>query len=623
MSWASRLYETYENCIANVHADVRMTPIAHMNANAQIEIMLNSDGTLVSISEIPKKQGVTLIPVTEASAGRSSGIAPHPLCDTLSYIGGDFSLFCTEGNKKKSAGKKYSCYMNNLKIWVDSEYTHPKIRSIYVYLSKKHLISDLIQAGLIVTDSNHPFEKGKIGGQPYEKALVRFQVLEGNDRLNGTWEDMSLIQAYTNYYLSAQGGKQDICYLTGKMSTISENHPKGIMASDYGAKLISANDSQGYTFRGHFHNAGQAYALSYEASQKIHSSLTWLAKNQGTYIGTQDKRMFICWNPKGKGTPDIVDPFGLIDDEEDSYAGPDYRKKLRKVFAGYQESFEDADSVIIMAFDAATTGRLSITYYQELLASEFFRRIVSWGETCNWWFLKFNEQKKPYNKVETPTFRKIVECAFGRERKGMIEVDDKLLKEQTQRLVKGMIEGQNVPQNLVRALADRASVPLAYSGTNRERVLSTACAIIAKYYCEKQKEMKGETDYMILDLENSDRSYLFGRLLAIYEKIERSTYDSGESRETNAIRLQAAYVNYPMQVWKTLESAVNPYFQKLSPGLREYYRNMISEIAVQLSLCDERERNQRLKETYLLGYYLQRKELNSKKTEKKEETDNE
>ena len=127
---------------------------------------------------------------------------------------------------------------------------------------------------------------------------------------------------------------------------------------------------------------------------------------------------------------------------------------------------------------------------------------------------------------------------------------------------------------------------------------------------------------MKLDLENRDRSYLFGRLLAIYEKVERATYED-ETRDPNAIRLQSAYVNHPMQTWKILNDLLTPYFQKLKPGSREHYRRLISEITEQILEEDERKLNQRLKETYLLGYYLQRAELYKKKTSQKEETGNE
>ena len=128
---------------------------------------------------------------------------------------------------------------------------------------------------------------------------------------------------------------------------------------------------------------------------------------------------------------------------------------------------------------------------------------------------------------------------------------------------------------------------------------------------------------MKLDLENRDRSYLFGRLLAVYECVERATYEKGENRDTNAIRMQAAYMNHPMQTWMNLEKQVKTYFEKLRPGSREYYRRLISEITSLFDEDDSNKMNQSLKETYLLGYYLQRKELFTKKTEEKEEIENE
>lgn len=618
MSWMNQLFQTYENNIGKEQTEIQLTSIAHMNANAQIEITLNREGEFQNAVKIEKTDAATLIPVTEASAGRSSGIAPHALCDTLSYLAGDFSSYCEKEKDQKNAEKKFQSYTDNLRKWVESQWSHPKIQAIYGYLSKKSTIADLEKSKLIELTETGFFSSSKISGQPYEKALVRFRVL-GQAQEDRAWADQSLIQAYTQYYLSTQQGKADICYFAGMERVISENHPKGIVAANYGAKLVSANDSQGYTYRGRFQNAEQSYALSYEASQKIHSALTWLTKCQGETVGTQDKRTFICWNPEGKKTPSILDEFGLLVEADAPTTDVSYRKKLRKTFMGYRDQFEETDRVIIMGLDAATTGRLSITYYHELLASDFLERVMYWGETCRWNYLKFTSKKQPYQAVETPIFRRIVECAFGRERNNFIEADDKIMKEQTQRLVKCMLEKQPVPFDLVQALTLRASTPMAYSRGNRERVLSTACAVISKYHFEKNRTQKGAEDDMKLDQDNHDRSYLFGRLLAVCEKVERSTYERGESREPNAIRLQSAYVNHPLQTWKILDGLLNPYFQKLRPGSREYYRQLISEIIIALQDSDQNILNQGLKETYLLGYYLQRDALNKKKEAQEEE----
>lgn len=620
-----QLYKTYENNIGkHTQDEVVLAPLAHIYQNAQIEISLDEDGNFCGAHTVDKKEAATLIPVTEASAGRSSGIAPHALSDTVSYIAGDFTNYCHEGKLKKTSEEKHQCYMEQLKAWCESEYTHLKVNAIYQYLDKKMLISDLIKAGIVTLSDDKTFDDKKISGQPYEKAIVRFRVLCDENVPSSTWDDATLINAYTKYLMSIQGGKNDRCYLTGEIQIRTENHPKGIVAANYGAKLVSANDTQGFVYRGRFRNSEEAYSLSYETSQKIHSALTWLAKKQGVFIGTTDKRTFICWNPEGKETPNIFNPLGLYeeDEEESDNSNILYKKRLFKTLQGYRDQFVDTDNVIIMGLDAATTGRLSITYYNELSASDFLNRIMYWGETCNWLYLKFTEQKQPYYRLETPTFRRIAECAFGREQGNFIELNDKVLKEQVQRLMKCMLDRQPMPRDIVSALVNRASIPLAYSRNNRETLLATTCATIIKYYTDKGI-MKGEYDEMKLNLENRDRSYLFGRLLAVFEKVERSTYEKGENREPNAIRLQSAYVNHPLKTWKTLEDALKPYFQKLKPGSREYYKKLISEITEQFCEEDSSLLNQELKETYLLGYYLQRAELNKKKDEQKEEIINE
>lgn len=612
MSWMSCLYATYEQLERmDSTLGTAVTPVAHMNANAQIEVSIRTTGEFLGAVSVEKEDAVTLIPVSEASASRSSGIAPHALCDMLPYVAGDFEDYCRVKNKPNGPRAKFEQYMIELHRWEESDHTHPKVRAIYTYLSKEKLISDLVDAGLVELDEEHFLGNKKISGQPYEKAMVRFRVVSGEfETEDAVWKDKTLIQAYTEYYLANQKGTSDICYFTGQKKTISQNHPKGIVAANYGAKLVSANDARGFTYRGRFQNAEQSFALSYEASQKIHSALTWLAKNQGVYAGTKDKRMFLCWNPNGKKTPDIFSEFGLLDDEPDEYEYAAYERKLKRMIRGYQDAFNGDEAVIVMGLDAATTGRLSVTYYNEFRALDFFERIEYWGETCNWMFLKFDEKHRYYNR-ETPIFRRIAECAFGREVNQYFELDDRVLKEQTQRLMKCMLEKQPVPFDIVQALTIRASTPMAYSRNNRERLLSTACALISKYHIEKKGKGKGED--MRLNEENRDRSYLFGRLLAVCEKVERSTYDQNESREPNAIRLQSVYVNYPLRTLETLHGLLEPYFRKLAPGLREYYKNLIGGIMEKFREEDEPKMNKSLEETYLLGYYLQRAELNKKK----------
>lgn len=619
------LYQTYENNVhmagKSVDDKAPLSLVAHMPANAQIEITIDADGNFNGACELDKKQSKTLIPVTEQSQSRANKNAPHALSDNLTYVAGDFGEYISD---EKLAGKskdRFALYKDALGKWAESEYSHPKVKAVYAYISKKSVASDLIKSGVFECGENGKLADKKISGNPYEKVLVRFVVIGCDDGTpNATWQDFTLFDKYTKYYSTVQKGVKDVCYLTGEKQTVCLTHPKGIIASNYGAKLISANDDTNYTYRGRFTNSEEAYSVSYEATQKAHNALTWLVARQGYTFGNKDKRTFVCWNPKGKEVPEFDDPLGMdVEDDtgETSYTEELYKKKLIKAIAGIEQNLDDNDDIVVIGLDAATTGRLSVTYYNELKFSDFIERIYNWYDNCCWYFTRFTNDGKPYKKILAPQTRRIAEYAFGTEQSNYIEVNDKLMKEQAQRIISCILDAKRIPKDIIHAITMRASTPLAYSRGNRERILSTACALIKKYYKEKGAEIK-----MTLDYAETDRSYLFGRLLAVAEKVERDTYLREETREPNAIRLQSAFVHHPMHTWKLLEVKLNPYYKKHSPGTRMYYKKIVTDLVTKINESDKDLLNTALSEKYLVGYYLQRAELYKEKANKNNNNEN-
>lgn len=587
--------------------------VSHMLANAQIEITINENGDFRGARIVDKNERQTIIPVTESSAGRvGEMVAPHPLCDTLSYTAKDYCNYAESEKKIKKAEDKFNAYSKQLKDWVESEYSHPKIKAVYTYAEKGLTIHDLVSAGIVELDDNGKFSKNKIQGNTYEKCLVRYRVTSSDysENSDAVWEDVTLFDSFKGYYLSLlKKRSKDICYVTGNEETFCINHPKGIVSAvDCNAKLISANDKNGFTFRGRFENSNEACTVSYEATQKAHHALTWLAANQGITFGSKKKRIYICWNPEGKQVPNLVNPFICDDVPVEGDTEPEFKKNLYKAFMGYENAIDDCDDIVIIALDAATTGRISVMYYNELKASDFFDRLKSWADTCKWYMPLFTPEKKPYTKIQTPHTMRIAEYAFGSEQGGLIKVKDEVLKEQSQRILHCMLDCQPVPRDIVQALVLKASNPLAYTYWNRQRVLAYACALIYKYHNDK-----GERMTMILDEKNTNRSYLFGRLLALAEAFEDSVLDDG--RETNAVRLWSAFSNHPMQTWRILYEQLIPYMEKHKSYERKYFKNKVAEVNGLFTEEDfSNNMNKPLEDIYLLGYYHQRVEIYSKKT---------
>ena len=105
MAWLKTLAETYDvyEDLAGIEKNnqAALLPISHSTFNAQIEVTIDQDGIFQNARKLDKgKDVVTIIPVTEDSAARSSGIAPHPLCDKLCYIAGDYTKYTGDCKEK-------------------------------------------------------------------------------------------------------------------------------------------------------------------------------------------------------------------------------------------------------------------------------------------------------------------------------------------------------------------------------------------------------------------------------------------------------------------------------------------------------------------------------------------
>ena len=69
-----------------------------------------------------------------------------------------------------------------------------------------------------------------------------------------------------------------------------------------GAKLISANDKENYTFRGRFIDKEQAFAIGAETSQKAHNALKWLIRKQGHSFDTLS---MITWGIRSEANASV------------------------------------------------------------------------------------------------------------------------------------------------------------------------------------------------------------------------------------------------------------------------------------------------------------------------------
>jgi len=625
MSWLLNLYETYDANSGRVGVleskyngqEYTLLPVSHTTQNAQVQVEVDQQGNFFRARVLSKDEGNTLIPCTESSASRAgSVVSPYPLHDKLIYVAGDYNDYV--GDKKQTT--HFQEYLNQLKEWAESPYATEKVKSIYRYLSKGSLIHDLVEREVLAVDEQNLLiskwndkYKALYADKPnifsvvagdQESTFIRFTVVEVEDVAIEVWKDAKMYHSFIQFYEQKLGSEQ-FCYVTGEKKPSTERHANKIRNAGDKAKLISANDTSGFTFRGRFNESPEAASISYEVSQKAHNALKWLINRQAKFV---DNRVFLVWGNRKVDIPDIAkDSLSMllddlqVDDQSQktfvpvAFTDKDAAEQFIKALNGYKHKLltelgEGRSSINILLLDSATTGRMAVLYYRDLDVEYYFDRIEKWHRNCKW-LHRYHKNKEgkfiPFKGA--PSTKDIAFAAYGSN------ASDKVVKGLMERMLPCMIDNRPLPIDIERAAIQRASSPQSMENWEWEKTLSITCALI--------KSVTEGYD-VALDQNQNDRDYLFGRLLALADIMERRVLKTQkEKRATNAIRYMNSFARYPERTWNTIQASLQPYQARLGVKATDITK-VIDEVASRIPF--EKFNNEPLSGKYLLGFYSQR-----------------
>lgn len=391
MGWLQKLIETYDVCAsADQFAANSLPPISHTPQQAHIEIVIDEHGNFRRAHILQKEEA--LIPATEESAGRvGTKPPPHPFCDKIQYVAADYP---THGGTKPSF---HTEYLEQLTAWCVSPFAHPKAQAVLDYVRRGRVVNDLVKEQLLYLDSDGTLltqwpagapkpdifrllpagntDQGnafirwqvEILGDPASTIAYRHVVVDGESQIVAG--DPDLQSAWVQFNAS-QMQQKGLCMASGEAGVaLAGSHPKRLRHPGDGAKLISSNDKSGFTFRGRFtdDSGDQACTIGYGASQKAHLALRWLIGRQAYRNGDQ---VVVSWSVGGEEIPDpLADPFTLFGVREapaetayEGDIGQTYALALKLKIAGYLSRLPPSASIIVMALDSATPGRLSIVF---------------------------------------------------------------------------------------------------------------------------------------------------------------------------------------------------------------------------------------------------------------------
>jgi CRISPR-associated protein Csd1 len=226
-------------------------------------------------------------------------------------------------------------------------------------------------------------------------------------------------------------------------------------------------------------------------------------------------------------------------------------------------------------------------------------RIEGWHEQYAW-AQNFGKNTK---FMGAPAPRDIAEAAYG------MRLDDKLRKATVERLLPCIIDGQPIPRDLVLSTARRAANRIGLEHWEWEKCLGIACALFRGYSKSQGKEYQ-----MALEEDRTTRDYLYGRLLALADNIERFALTKAESnRDTMAARLMQRFADRPFSTWRNIELALTPYKSRLrtsekGAGFLWKREKVMDEIQCHFK-PDDYTSDRALSGEFLLGFHCQRAAL--------------
>lgn len=609
MSYINSLLETYDEIFKNegyknikVREDKNgrfleineLLPLYHNTFKCKWEIVTDINGKILNIQQIadtrkPPQGQCTAGPCTEKSLGRTgkdANLQPNGLIDKVKYF-----------NTESESCKKFE---EQISEWIKHE------RNCFI----KECLLSIYKS--IIKNNIYKWFKNKDIKIP-EEDFVRWTVKHPDSSMPiKTYEDKRFYESWINFCKST--AKYKNTQIQGKEAPLCDISFKGIIRTGDGCKLIHHNRPYNIiSFLGE-----DTVKVNAIEAQKITLALKFLIAKQGImlYDGSSISRIILCWNPKNKlyqnplslCTNILKDEDDIDDDTTEEIFGSNlqtgeiFADKLKKSIWGNKE-LSPEDDIITLILSSDGNGKIYIKSYSVQNSQTLYNNIIKWHNTCQ-------------IDGTTPTLNEIIKLSKGTLRKDSngfehFEVDSKIEAFTIDRLLQSILDGINLPYDVYRGAILQVQKNQKYKNKNLfYKSLKTTCAIINKFNYDRRYNMT-----------ETDRSYLIGRLVGAYYKLEEhDRYLRGTGGDTNAERLFSAVQTNPPITLMQLSQKIMPYkldLKKRKPSTAYFYEKEIQDLI--LSLEENINNKKALSPLFLTGYYFEINKLSNRKEENNEQ----
>lgn len=546
-------------------------PVGFTQIKPKYVFEITDNGTLHGIVDDSIEK---LVPVSLNSATRTSGVSPHILADKIAYF--------TEPEKKEAHLKQLAEVSNSLKqdcpeLVTVSNY----ILSNDVYLDlethiKASVLSRLKTKSKVPTVDEIQKEEEKEFKGILEKNIA-FRLISNPDY----FESGSFLNLWQKFHIDSLTQSADykygLDYITGNIEKLTKN----VLGYDGKKKLTSVSKD---TVKEQFEIINPA-SLGYLTFEKVMSALNFLKYHQSVELKSgNSRRMILLEKANNKVSTQVNNVFSDLLSDVLAFSNKEksYQKDLYSLIIGRNSSVL-SDNFMVITIDNFTTGRSAIIDYHPLTL-EYLKNLSDYVDNVG--FSTWNVLKLMHPKKTNYT--------------NLISLDHKVL-------FNAIKNGQPIPskvyQSHFRVLSNPSNTVFKET-EDKLQVWQRNLNIFEKLYLYKREDLP-----KMLDKNYNNRSYLFGRALAVYHHVESRSKDASNKNNTISMKYFSMMQKSPAKTLMVVKNRTSPYFRK--EKYAKYFEDILLEITDKFEI-GEFNKKEVLSEDFLLGFNHQLKALRTK-----------
>lgn len=543
-------------------------PIGFTQIKPKYVFEITDNGTLHGIVEESVEK---LVPVSLNSATRTKNVAPHILADKIAYF--------KEPKKREAHLKQLAEVSNSLKQ------DCPELLTVSNYILSNDVYLDLeayIKASVLnrlKTKSKVPTvdeiqKEEKKEFKKISKEYIAFRLISKPDY----FESADFLNIWQKFHIDSVNQSPDyeygLDYITGNIEKITEN----VAGYDGTKKFTNVSE---HTLKEQFEKISPT-SIGYITFEKAMASLNFLKLHQSVDMPIgNSRRMILLEKSNNKVSTQVNNVFSdLLSDVLDfSNEKKSYQKDLYSLITGKNTSVL-SDNFMVITVDNFNDGRSAIIDYHPLT-------------------LEYLQNLSDYiNNVGCSTFD-VLKLMYPKKTNyaNLISLDHKVL-------FNAIKNGQPIPSKVCkshfRVLINPNNTVYAEDEDKME-IWQRNLNIFEKLYLYKREDLP-----KMLDKNYNNRSYLFGRALAVYHHVESRSKDDSNKNNTISMKYFSMMQKSPAKTLMIVKNRTSPYFRKEKHA--KHFEDILLEITDKFEI-GEFNKKEVLSEDFLLGFNHQLKAL--------------